>query len=116
MPTTGKKMNAELEKRTGERQCIAAPIAFSYFNKEHFFDAQTLNLCTNGMCIKSNVYLQPGTIVYIRVKRFPPKGSRKEVGEALRSATLAEVKWCQEFVDAKNSFYGVGVRYYQSDY
>lgn len=106
----------EPENRADRRQRIAAPIVFSYFNRGPAFDSQTLNHCASGLCIKSDFYLHPGATVYIRVKKFPPNGSPMEVNEALRSATLGEVKWCREISDASPSYYRVGVKYFQPEY
>jgi len=39
-------MNTHAEKRTCERHCYSADIAVSYFNKEHSYDAHTLNIGT----------------------------------------------------------------------
>ena len=106
-------MKTTAEKRACERHRYIAPIVFSYFNKTHFFDAQTLNHCTSGMYIKSNFFLQPGAAVYIRVKKFNSnKGSCSGAYEGLRSVTLAEVKWCKHMHDENDSYYGVGVKYY----
>ena len=48
-------MKTNAEKRACERHSYTAPIAFSYFNKEHCFEAQTLNHCAGGMFFKSNL-------------------------------------------------------------
>jgi hypothetical protein len=69
------------------------------------------------MCIKSNFFLQPGTVVYIRLKNSIPKGeSCPGAYNGLRSATLAEVKWCKYMHDENDSYYGVGVKFYESEY
>ena len=109
-------MKTNAEKRTFERWNYSADIVFSYFNKKTYFDAQTLNHCTGGLCFKSSLFLKPGSVVYIRVKNFPPNGSRADTGEGLPPVTLAEVKWCKEVLDAENSAYGVGVKYFAPFY
>jgi len=106
-------METYTEKRAYKRCNYNAPIAFSYFNKEHCFEAQTLNHGPGGMCFKSSFFLQPGATVYIRVKEFHPDGSCSGNCEGLRSATLADVKWCREIPDANVSSYGIGVKYYE---
>ena len=109
------KINAE--KRAYERFPFKAPILFSYFNNQRYVDSQTLDHCTNGMCIKSNIFLQPGTAVYIRLKsnllteEYCPSAS-----SGLRFATLAEVKWCEFMHDENDSYYGVGLKYFESGY
>jgi hypothetical protein len=109
-------MKTNAEKRACERHSYTAPIAFSYFNKEHCFEAQTLNHCAGGMFFKSNLLLQPGATVYIRVKKFHPNNSCTGLCHELRTVTLAEVKWCDEKIDTDVFSYGVGVKYYESDY
>ena len=109
-------MKAKQEKRACERQHSTAPILYSYFNKERFFDAQALNHCANGMYIKSNFFLQPGTAVYIRTKIPPNSRFCSGSHQGLRSVTLAEVKWCKQVNEVNDSYYGVGVKYYEPEY
>jgi hypothetical protein len=106
-------MKTTAEKRACERHRYAADIAFSYFNKEHSYDAQTLNLCTGGMCFKTNLFLKPGATVYIRLKNSHSSGS---FCEGLHLATLAEVKWCHETPTSGVFPYGVGVKYFEAVY
>jgi hypothetical protein len=109
------KINAE--KRAYERFLYIATIVFSYFNKQGYMDSQTLDHCTNGMCIKSNFFLQPGTAVYISLKNNALAWkSRPDASSGLRLATLAEVKWCKYMHDENDSYYGVGVKYFESGY
>jgi hypothetical protein len=68
------------------------------------------------MCFKSNFFLQPEATVYIRVKKSHPNNSCRGLCHGLRSVTLAEVKWCDEKLDADVFSYGVGVKYYEPDY
>ena len=63
-------MKTDAEKRACDRHGYAADIAFSYFNKTHSHGAQILNLGEGGMCFKSNLRLQPGATVYIRLKKL----------------------------------------------
>jgi hypothetical protein len=109
-------MKNNMKKRACERWNHTALIAFSYFNQEPSFDTQTLNHCLDGMCFKSSFFLQPGASLFIRVKKFNPNGSCAGLSEGLRSATLAEVKWCSEVPDDKASQYGIGVKYFAPAY
>jgi hypothetical protein len=104
------------EKRACDRHGYAADIAFSYFNQVSSFGAQTLNLGAGGMCFKSNLRLQPGATVYIRLKKSHPNGTGSGSCEGLRSVTLAEVKWCSELPEATALSYGVGVKYFNPVY
>jgi len=109
-------MKTNAEKRVCSRHNYTVPITVSYFNKESYVEGQTFNHCTGGMCFKSNSLLQPGTTVLIRVKNFHPKKSCTGLCDGLRSVTLAEVKWCEEELDANGFSYGVGVKYYEPNY
>jgi hypothetical protein len=109
-------MKTNLEKRACERHRYAADIAFSYFNKEHSHDAHTLNVGSGGMGFKSNLFLKPGTTVYIRLKKTHPNGSCSGFCEGLHYFTLAEVKWCHEAPGTEAFPYGVGVKYFEAVY
>ena len=109
-------MKTNLEKRACERHRYAADIAFSYFNKEHSYNAHTLNVGSGGMCFKSNLFLKPGATVYIRLKTTHPNGCCSSFCEGLHFVTLAEVKWCQEANGADVFPYGVGVKYFVAIY
>ena len=109
-------MRTHAEKRAFERLSDVTPIVFSYFNKKSYFDAQILNYSAGGICFKSSFSVQPGTTLYIRVTKFYPNGSLTSDCVRLRSVTLAEVKWCSDILDANEPFYGIGVKYYQSEY
>ena len=109
-------MKSYTDKRACERRSYTASIAFSYFNKENCYEAQTLNHCAGGMRFKSEVFLQPGATVYIRVKKFHPNGACSGDCRGLRSVTLAEVKWCKEFINETELFYEIGAKYYEPEY
>ena len=109
-------MKANAEKRACERHFCPADIAFSYFNKEHSYNAEILNLGMGGMCFRSNLWLLPGATVYIRLIKTHPNGICAGSCEGLRSVTLAEVKWCNELPGATALPYGVGVKYFNPFY
>jgi hypothetical protein len=104
------------EKRACERHGYAADIAFSYFNGEHTYDAEMINLGTGGMCFKSNLRLHPGVTLCIRLKKNHPKSTRSCSCEGLCSITLGEVKWCRELDGSTPMPYGAGVKYYPPIY
>jgi hypothetical protein len=109
-------MNAYTDKRACERLRHTATIEFSYFNKQHCYEAQTLNHCGEGMCFKTEVSLQPGATVCIRLKNFSPHGACNGDCRGLRSLTLAEAKWCKEIINETETFYEIGVKYYHPEY
>ena len=109
-------MNIHAEKRAYERHCYSADIAVSYFNKEHSYNTCTLNIGTGGMCFKSDLFLQPGATLYVRLKKTHSNGSCSGFCEGLHIVTLAEVKWCQEVPNGEAFPYGVGVKYFETVY
>jgi hypothetical protein len=110
-------MKTGADKRAHSRHTFtAADIVFSHFNKERSYIAQTMNFGRGGMCFKSNLFLQPGQTVFIRLKKIHPNCSCAGFGEGLRSVSLAEVKWCQKECDTDDTNYGVGVKYVASVY
>ena len=109
-------MNTSVEKRAYERHCYAADIAFCYFNKESSYMAHTLNIGTGGMCFNSDVFIQPGATICVRLIKTYPNDSCSGFSEGLHIVTLAEVKWCQGANDAGAFPYGVGVKYFEAAY
>ena len=110
------KIKTHTEKRACERHCYSADIVFSYFNKEHSYTAPTLNIGTGGMCFKSNLFLQPGATLYVRLEKTHPDDSCNGFCEGLHFVTLAEVKWCHEAPNGEAIPYGVGVKYFEAAY
>jgi hypothetical protein len=109
-------MKTNAEKRACERHRYAADIAVSYFNKEHSYNAHTLNIGTGGMCFKSNLFLKPGATLFVRLKETHPNSSCSGFCEGLHIVSLAEVKWCQEVPNGEAFPYGVGVKYFDPVY
>lgn len=104
------------EKRAYDRHSFSADVVFSYFNKNHPYFAQTMNLGLGGMCFNSRLFLQPGATVIIRLKKVLPNPSGNGSCEGLRSVTLAEVKWCSEVPGDEGSHYAAGVKYFEPAY
>ena len=109
-------MDIHTEKRAYDRHCYAADIVVSYFNKAHSYDAYTLNIGTGGMCFKSDLFLQPGATICVRLIKTHPDGPCKGFCEGLHIVTLAEVKWCLEEPDDEGLPYGIGVKYFEPVY
>ena len=104
------------EKRACERHGYSADIAVSYFNKEHAYPAEILNLGIGGMCFKSNLALQPGATICVRLKSSHQNDSCTGNCEGIRLLALADVKWCSEIPGTRPSSYGVGVKYHAPVY
>jgi hypothetical protein len=109
-------MIADLERRAHERHNCTADLVFSYFNEEQWFEGHTLNHCAGGMCFGSNIFLRPGSTVYIRVKKIYSNDSRTGDYGGLCSQILAEVKWCETRPDAGPLSYLIGVKFYPPVY
>ena len=105
------EMNRYSDKRTFERRNCNALIIISYFNQTNSYDAKVLNCGAGGMCFQSNLFLQPGATVCIRVKDFRRADSLNDTADCLRGMALAEVKWCNELSGDESAAYGVGVKY-----
>jgi hypothetical protein len=104
-------MDTNSEKRVFERRICNALMAFSYFNQTYSYDAKILNCSAGGLCFQSNLSLQPGATICIRVKEFKPIDSLEDCEDGLRCMSMAEVKWCNEVPGAESATYGVGVKY-----
>jgi hypothetical protein len=109
-------MKANTEKRACERHDYDADIALSYFNGEYTYDAETINVCTGGMCFKSDLRLHPGATLCIRLKKIHPNSTRSCSCEGLCSITLGEVKSYRELNGSTVMPYSVGVKYYPPIY
>jgi len=104
------------KKRSYHRCAYNASIGLSSFNSGQWLEAESLDHCKKGMCIKSNINFRPGTTLLIRVKNYPAKGSCPCAFEGLPSMTLGEVKWCRETPDSIFSSFKIGVKYFTPDY
>jgi hypothetical protein len=89
-------MNAYSDKRACERRKHTASIEYSYFNKDNWYEAQTLNNCDEGICFKSEVSLKTGATICVRAKNLHPSAAFNGDCRGLRSLTLAEAKWCKK--------------------
>lgn len=97
------------EKRCARRIPADVNIVFTRFvtrNEAKFF-AKTFDYSTEGMAFESKYPLRKGDSLFIRAES--PCPSR---GECLRTATLAEVKWCREVPRKFASNFRTGVKYY----
>ena len=109
-------MNTDTDQRAFERHSHCARIRFSYFNQAHYYEAQLCNYCDGGMCLRSKVALQPGASVFIRVLSSHADDAIGCDWGGLRSATLAEAKWCREVPYDADFFYEMGMKYFPPMY
>lgn len=109
-------MKAPTSERAFEHRVYTATIEFSYFNTDHYYEAQTLNHSDEVVCFKSDIPIRPGATLVIRTKNLHPNGACSGECRGLRSSTLAEVKWCKEILDETESFYSICAQYYPPEY
>ncbi len=69
------------------------------------------NYSTKGSYIETSRKFKSGTILTIRIARYPIKSCSLSTEEGLRSICLAEVKWLQKLENEIASLYGMGLRY-----
>jgi hypothetical protein len=99
------------DKRAYPRRNFPAPLEISYINDLKRSDAQLVNHCEGGMCIKSKTAYTPGAILNVRLKRFRPNEPCAGLFEGLRSMALAEVKWCHEAMDNRRPCFNIGIKF-----
>ncbi len=114
--TAGLRKRSTAERRVYTRRRYSVPIVVSYFSGEFLFDTWTLNHSLGGLCFAARRRLEPGTVLYIKVKKFHPSGPCTGICAGLRSITLAEVVWSSKVFSDGNISYHAGVRYYESVY
>ena len=114
----GGKMQEVMEKKEIERAAprIATEAAitcrpFTSCGAAHTADAVMRNYSGEGLYIEASREFKLGTILHMRMVRYPPMPSSAAGKTQPRSVCLAEVKWQQKLADAKGHQYGLGLRY-----
>jgi len=74
-------------------------------------DGVMRNFSSYGSYIETSHKYESGTILIVRMTRYPSLASSLAAEEGLRSICLAEVKWQQELADKNAIRYGIGLRY-----
>ena len=97
-------------KRTDARRYFSLPLEISYINKEERSDAQLIDCCVDGMCIRSRTGYKPGTNLVVRVKNFKSIDADTDFYEGPRSINLVDVKWCEEIIDDERPYFKVGLQ------
>jgi hypothetical protein len=100
-----------IDKRAYPRRYFPAPLEIAYINKHKRFDAQLVNHCEGGMCIKSKTAYTPGAILNVRLKNFRPNEPCAGLFDGLRTMALAEVKWCHDASDNKLPCFNIGIKF-----
>jgi len=102
-----------MEKRGEKRRTESASIIFSPFSIQNWSDnsSKVCNFSRNGMYIMANRALQPGATIFIRAENILSQERCDDSSGQLRTATLAQVKWCKA-ADGDTGFrFGIGVKY-----
>lgn len=104
------------EKRSYKRCTDETPIWLTCFNTGCWIEAQVLNHCLEGVCVKTNFYFHPGATVLIRSEKHTSNVSCTCAFEGLSTISIGEVKWCRETPDEIFSSCEAGVKYYAPEY
>ena len=102
-----------LENRLYQRFAFNSPIELRHFNCESDIKATLLNYSKNGLCLRSSVRLNAGSIVMVRVPEDALTNEPQKYEEGFRSVAVAEVKWCQEMAGKNETFFKAGIQYYK---
>lgn len=86
-------------------------IICNWFNKADNFYAKMRNYNKKGMYFESSLYFKKGSSLFFRIQDYIGT-SESEYCEGLRTASLAEVIWCEKKGDKNSCFFGTGVKYY----
>ena len=102
------------ERREDDRMASHAPLIISLFSSRLYreYRSMTFNHNSGGMCLEAPEPFKPGTVLYIRLDKTPADQIYHGHRKYLRTNTLGEVKWCEEFRDEFSTYYRIGIKYY----
>jgi len=69
------------------------------------------NFSTDGACIETTCPFKPGTILIVRMLRYPSEGIDSAGNDWPRTMGLAEVKWYQAHETDDGVRHAMGIRY-----
>jgi hypothetical protein len=105
-----------MEKRSYFRNRTEIPVVCRQFNTQyptHSISGIMLNYSSNGTYIKSNTNCDKGTILLIRIPKYPTIAKFNGNLGTIRSISIAEVKWVLPIRDDEKTSFGIGLRYLQ---
>lgn len=105
-------MGEESEKRSEDRSTCDADIEWVYFNKPDAHAARLLNVSPSGGYFECRHSIIPGATILVRVHHGVSGAPDGPAGAPLRTAALAEVKWCRDLPDRSPAAFGIGIRYH----
>jgi hypothetical protein len=75
-------------------------------------DGVMRNFSSHGSYVETSGRFKSGTILIVRMLRYPTVTSTLDFDNQPRTICLAEVKWCRKLIDGKsNRRYGMGLKY-----
>jgi hypothetical protein len=103
-----------LKRRTARRNLIEATVTCRPYVSDSAVrseDGVMRNFSGSGSYIETCRTFKPGTILIVRMLRYPPLPSLTAEADQPRSMFLAEVKWQQELGAEDPNRYGIGLIY-----
>lgn len=71
-----------------------------------------LNYGSRGMYAELETDFKKGTIVLVKTTGRPTECFRSDTADGFRSISLAEVRWTKPIPSERNTFYGIGLKYF----
>jgi hypothetical protein len=88
-----------------------AEMEWTYFNRQEGVEGRLLNASRSGGCIESPREVRVPSTVLLRLKRCNAMAGEAQARVGVRSATLADVKWCRPLSGGEKPLYAIGVKY-----
>ncbi len=108
-------MDTYTEKRSFQRHTASTEILWSHFNSSpRYQDSKIINYGQGGLSFESNVMLQPGTPIIIKMRNGQSKLLATREYAGFPTARVGEVRWCNEGGGKGNGDapYVVGIKYH----
>jgi len=108
-------INHETQRTMNEyaQQKCNISIVCSIFNKIETYYGKMISYNQKGMNFESAQYYTKGTNIFFRIKNCLLENTDPELCEGLRTASLAEVIWCEKIKNENNCLYRTGVKYFE---
>lgn len=74
-------------------------------------DGVMRNFSNHGFYVETSGRFESGTILIVRMLRYPAVTSNLDCDSQPRTICLAEVKWCRKLVEGNGTRYGMGLRF-----
>jgi hypothetical protein len=104
------------ENRKNSRHRCNAPIKFSYFNKDDYFNGNIVNYCNRGVYMESEMAPTVGSTIFMRrIGQPADEKAHMVTNRNLRTLAIARIKWCRK-LSKHDEKYGIGVQYYGPAY